>query len=158
MAAKVDGLEKLERKLKALASIQGPVRRRIREALATSGEQIASQMRAVAPSRTGALRASIKVVFGDYRPDNANVRGVGDSGRGDPDLTMRIVAGDATAFYAAFVEFGTSAHIAGGKFAGAQHPGAQKSPFFFPVYRANRRSVKARLGRAMRAGIKEAVA
>ncbi len=157
MGAKVENLERLERKLKALAAIRGPVRRRVRQALEQVGASVSGQMRAVVPSRTGALRASIRVVFGDFRQDNANVRGVGAAGRGDPDLSMRIVAGDATAFYAAWVEFGTAAHIAGGKFAGADHPGAAPSPFFFPVWRVNRRAAKARMGRAMRAGIKEAV-
>lgn len=157
MGARVENLAKLERKLKRLAEIRGPVRAKVRQALEQTGASVTGQMKALVPSRTGALRASIKVVFGDYAPDNANVRGVGGSGRGDPDLTMRIVAGDKNAFYARFVEFGTAAHVAGGKFAGADHPGAAPQPFFFPVWRVNRRPAKARMTRAMKAGIKEAV-
>ncbi len=159
MGAKVEGVEKLHRKLDRLASVKGPVRTRARAALEQSGASITGQMKAVVPTRSGALKASIRVVFGDFKQDNANVRGVssGGAGRGDPDLTMTLVAGDAKAFYAAFVEFGTAAHIAGGKFKGAEHPGADRSPFFFPVWRVNRRAAKARLTRAVRAGLKESV-
>jgi HK97 gp10 family phage protein len=160
MTAKVEGLEKLQRKLQKLAQIQGPVRRNVRASLEQTGGVVSGQMRAVAPEQSGALRASIRVVFGAYKQDNANVRGVGgdDDGAGDPDLTMRVVAGDARAWYAALVEFGTPPHINGGRFAGSQHPGATARPFFFPVWRANKRSAKSRMSRAMRKGIQESLA
>jgi HK97 gp10 family phage protein len=69
---------------------------------------------------------------------------------------MRIVAGDAKAWYARLVEFGTAPHVNGGRFAGTLHPGASPRPFFYPVFRANRRRARSRLTRAIRKGIKEA--
>lgn len=158
MTAKVEGLDRLQRKLERLAAIQGPVRRSVRASLEQTGGIVSGQMRSVAPSDTGALRASIRVVFGAYSQANANVRGVGGGGAGDPDLTMRVVAGDARAWYARLVEFGTAPHINGGRFAGTQHPGATPRPFFFPVWRANKRAAKARMSRAMRKGILESIA
>lgn len=157
MATRLEGQERLRRKLAKLAEIQGPVRKRIRDALAQNGAEISGQMRAVAPSRTGALRASIRAVFGEFRQANANVRGAGGQGAGDPDLTLRIVAGDAKAWYARLVEFGTAPHVNGGRFAGSLHPGSSPRPFFYPVYRANKRRARSRLTRAIKAGIRETV-
>jgi len=80
-------------------------------------------------------------------------------GAGDPDLTVTISAGNSGTRYAHLVEFGTSAHtITSDKPMGkngifgtvVHHPGAAPHPFFYPVYRANRRSVKARISRATR--------
>jgi HK97 gp10 family phage protein len=158
MTASVEGLDRLQRKMQKLAAIQGPVRRNVRASLEQTGGVVSGQMRAVAPNQTGALRASIRVIFGAYKQDNANVRGVGGGGAGDPDLTMRVVAGDARAWYARLVEFGTAPHINGGRFAGTQHPGATARPFFFPVWRANKRAAKARMSRAVRKGIQESIA
>lgn len=111
----------------------------------------------LAPRKTGALANSIGYTFGTYRADNANVRGVsGGGGAGDPDLSLTIHAGDAKAYYAAFVEWGTSPHTAGGKFKGAQHPGAAPEPFFYPAWRANRKRVKSRISRATTKSVRQA--
>lgn len=107
------------------------------------------------PKDSGALERSIRVVKGTYRPENANVRGVGGAGEGDPDLTVRVVAGDATAWYARLVEFGTAPHENKGKFGGTQHPGTKPQPYFFPAVRALRRRVKARVTRATKKAAKE---
>lgn len=111
----------------------------------------------LAPKKTGALANSIGYTFGTYRADNANVRGVaGGGGAGDPDLSLTIHAGDAKAYYAAFVEFGTSAHTAGGKFKGADHPGATAEPFFFPAWRSLRKRTKSRISRATKKSVQQA--
>jgi len=107
------------------------------------------------PKDSGALERSIRVVKGSYTPDNANVRGVGGAGDGDPDLTVRVVAGDATAWYARLVEFGTAPHINRGRFPGTQHPGTRPQPYFFPAVRALRRRVKSRITRATRKAARE---
>jgi HK97 gp10 family phage protein len=107
------------------------------------------------PKDSGALERSIKVVKGNYTPDNANVRGVGGAGAGDPDLTVRVVAGNAEAWYARLVEFGTAPHENKGKFAGTDHPGTKAQPYFFPAVRALRRRVKARITRATKKAVKE---
>ncbi len=148
------GREALLRKLKAMPPA---VRKEMRAALAIAADRIVATQKNLAPKRTGALAASIGYSFGSYTPANANVRGVASGGAGDPDLTVVIHAGDAKAYYAAWVEFGTASHVAGGKFAGARHPGAKASPFFYPGWRAHKRGVKSRLSRAMRKGLKEAV-
>ncbi|WP_461222623.1 hypothetical protein [Methylobacterium sp. CM6247] len=46
------------------------------------------------------------------------------------------------------MEFGTAPHINGGLFAGTQNPGAKAQPFFYPLYRAYKKRVKARVFRA----------
>jgi HK97 gp10 family phage protein len=160
--AKIKGRQSLARKLERLAAVNGPVRRRVKEALTQNGNEMTGQMKAVAPKNSGALAASIKAVFGAYTQANANVRGVGGGGAGDPDLTLRVVAGDAIAWYARLVEFGTKAprtvkNYFGNKgqvvTVGAMPP----RPFFFPVYRANKRRAKGRITRAMKKGMQEAV-
>ncbi len=126
----------------------------MREALETGAQQIVSTAKNLVPKDSGDLANSIGYTFGTYKPANANVRGVQAGGDGDPDLSVTIHAGDEKAFYAAFVERGTSPHDLGGRFKGAKHPGSQAVPFFYPAYRANKKSVKARITRAMNKAIK----
>lgn len=143
--------------LAKLKAIQGAPRRAARAALEESARQVVSTAKSLAPKKSGALVASIGYTFGDYRPDNANVRGVGAGRGGDPDLTVTIHAGSAKAFYASYIEFGTSPHDAGGKFKGAKHPGATAQPFFFPAFRAHKKSAKGRVSRAVKKAIKDSL-
>ncbi|MGE3245716.1 MAG: HK97-gp10 family putative phage morphogenesis protein [Beijerinckiaceae bacterium] len=53
---------------------------------------------------------------------------------GKHDLARNVVAGDDDAYYARWVEHGSDK--------------TRASPFFFPAYRALRRAIRARLGRA----------
>ena len=150
-------MEGRERVLRRLQAIQGAPRKAMRQAIEMGAQQIAASAKNLAPKKTGALAASIGYTFGSYKAANANVRGVSaGNGEGDPDLSATVHAGDAKAFYAAFLEFGVSPHKAGGMFEGAEHPGAQASPFFFPAYRMNKRSVKSRISRAAKKAIKDA--
>jgi HK97 gp10 family phage protein len=160
--ATIDGADRLQKKLARLAKIQGPIRTRIRAALEQNGAELTGQMKAVVPKDSGALARSIKAVFGGYTPDNANVRGVGTSGAGDPDLTLHVVAGDKDAWYARVVEFGTKEPRTVRNYFGKRGRkvtvGAMPPrPFFFPVYRANKRRARGRVTRAMIAGIAEAI-
>lgn len=142
--------------LKKLAALPSAVRSRVKQALAQSADEIVEAAKRLAPVDDGDLRRSIGSTFGAYKAENANVRGVSTGSEGgDPDLTVTIHAGDAKAFYAAFVEFGTAPHLNGGRFAGTRHPGSAARPFFYPAYRANRRKVKARISRAMTKAVKE---
>ena len=146
--------ERLLRKLKALPPA---VRKHMRAAIVAGAEQIVAAQKRLAPKRTGALAASISYTMGTYKAAGPYVRGVTSGiGPGDPDLTAVIHAGDSKAFYARWVEFGTAKHINKGLYAGSEHPGSRPEPFFYPGYRAQKRSVKARISRAMRKGIKEA--
>lgn len=142
MAKVVQGREALLAKLKAMAP---EAKSAIKQALAESADEITDMQRRLVPARTGALRDSIGSTFGTYKPENSNVRGVSASSEGgDPDLTVTIHAGNAKAWYAAFVEFGTAPHDIGA----GHHPGAAARPYFFPAYRALKRRVKSRITRA----------
>lgn len=57
-----------------------------------------------------------------------------------PAIRWRVVSGDAVAFYARFVEFGTAA--------AEGHGATPAQPYFFVSYRALRRRMKRRLGAA----------
>ena len=142
--------------LAKLKRIEGAPRKAMRAALARSADEIVTMQKHLAPKDSGALAASIGATFGDWKPANANVRGFGAARAGDPDLTVTIHAGDATAFYAAFVEFGTAPHAVGGMFEGAQHPGARPRPYFYPAWRANRKRAKAAVARAAGKAIRDA--
>lgn len=146
--AKVERLEQLRRKIKALSS--APMRSRIKQAIAEAADEIADAQRRLVPVRTGALRASIKVTFGARPAQSSAGLGAGGAAAGDPDLTAWITAGGGrSGWYARFVEFGTRPHTAGGKFKGARHPGARAQPFFYPAYRSLRRRAKSKISRAI---------
>lgn len=157
-----------ERALRKLAEMPKAVRRALAPAIEQGAAEIVDMQKRLAPEDSGDLKNSIRYVKGTYTPDNANVRGVGTSGAGDPDLTVHVVAGDASAWYARIVEFGSAPHQIKPKRAGgilkignrfaarANHPGAKATPFFYPAYRSLRRRVKARITRAAKKGIKEA--
>ncbi|EJW12736.1 phage protein, HK97, GP10 [Rhodovulum sp. PH10] len=155
MTAKMQGRERLLAKMAAIPKAQ---RAAMRPVLEEAAREVTSMQRRLVPVRSGALLRSIGYTFGRYRAENANVRGVSAGGDADPNLSVTLHAGDAEAYYAAFVEFGTSAHTAGGKFKGAHHPGSMARPFFYPVFRALRRRIKARITRAMRKAAREAAA
>lgn len=129
----------------------------MRQALEQGAQQIVSTAKNLVPKDSGDLERSIGYTFGNYTPENSNVRGVTAGGGGDPDLSVTIHAGDAKAFYAAFQEFGVSPHDAGGKFKGAKHPGNAAQPFFYVSYRMHRRSVKSRVSRAMNKAIRDSL-
>jgi len=148
MPTKVQNVERLKRRL---AAIPKAARKEIRAALEKGAQEIKTMARVMAPQDSGDLRESIDYTFGEYAPANSNVRGVvAGAGLADPDLSVTIHAGDAKAFYAAFIEFGTNPHPQGGQFAGTQHPGTAARPFFFPAYRLLKKRVKSRINRAVR--------
>lgn len=156
MATKAQNtLAKLKKQLQAMPK---EARRTIRKALEKGAYDIAESARAFAPVDDGDLRRSIDFTFGQYTPDNANVRGVGSTaGFHDKDLSVTVHAGDEKAYYASFVEFGTKAHPAGGKFKGATVPAIAAQPYFYPAYRANKKKVVAGVNRAITKAAKEAV-
>ena len=158
-----------DRLLKRLAKIQGAPREAIHDALRQGAQEVTAMQKRLAPHASGDLRNSIGYTFGSYRPENSNVRGMtASSGGGDPYLTVTVHAGNAKAYYAAFVEFGTSAHeikpqrpggllnIYGRLISSVNHPGATPQPFFFPGWRATRKRVKSRISRATTKSVKKA--
>ncbi len=154
---------------KRLAAIQGAPRKAIHEALKQGAEELTAMQRRLAPVKSGDLKNSIGYTFGAYRLDNANVRGVSaGGGAADPDLSVTIHAGDKKAWYAALVEFGTSAHMIKPKRPGGllniygrlipsvNHPGASAQPFFYPAWRAIRKRIRSRISRATTRSVKQA--
>jgi hypothetical protein len=105
------------------------------------------------PKDSGALERSIKAVKGKVNKRTAGLS-TGEV-QGDPDLSVTIVAGDETAYYARWVEFGTAPHQNGGMFKGSHNPGVRARPFFYPPIRALRRRVKSRITRATRKASRE---
>lgn len=129
----------------------------LREALKTAAEKLVHDLKIRvpvyagpetvrsdgSPIRPGALRDSIGWTWGDA-PKGSLV--LGQSPRiarigGREGIKITIYAGNAEAFYARWVEFGTW------KWAG--------SPFFFGTYRDHRRRIRGGITRALRKAIRE---
>ncbi|MGZ2403880.1 HK97-gp10 family putative phage morphogenesis protein [Rhizobium ruizarguesonis] len=148
----IKGLKELQRKLSRLPAV---AKARIRAAMEEGADEIVAMMRSLVATDSGDLRDSIAWTYG-RAPKGAMSLGKVQSVGGD--LTITIYAGNATAFYSRWVEFGTAAHTAGGKFAGATIPAIAASPFFFVSFRANRKKVKSRITRAINKAAKEVAA
>lgn len=143
MATKIRGRERLLAKMKALPP---QVRSAIKQALAQGADEITNMQKRLVPVDSGDLRDSIAQTWGAGKVRYSSLNAGAETG--DPDLTVRLSAGNSKVRYAHLVEFGTAPHINGGKFAGSQHPGTAAHPFFFPAYRALRKRVKSRITRA----------
>lgn len=152
MAGKIEGLDRLNRKL---AALPGVAQKRIREAMEQGADEIVSMMKSLCPTDSGDLRDSIAWTWGRAPKGAMTLAKVTQTGT---ENTLTIYAGNSEAWYSRFVEFGTAAHTAGGIFAGATIPAIPASPFFFVSYRANRRRVKGRITRAINKAAKEVAA
>lgn len=152
-------LARLERKLQRLPK---QAESRIRVAMEVAAEDIVRLAKSLAPFDTGELRDSIGWTWGAPPRGSLTLGKIARSALGK-SLTLTIYAGDEVAYYARWVEFGTAPHslakgadrsARGGRGKrqdqGAQHPGAAAHPFFFPAYRANLKSAKAKIRRAVR--------
>lgn len=146
------GLARLNRKLKKL-----PVQaeKRIKEAMEEGANEIVAMMKSLVAVDSGDLRDSIGWTWGD-RPKYSQVLATVKSK--DGKLVLTIFVGNTKVRYAHLVEFGTAAHINGGKFAGTEHPGTAAQPFFFVSWRALRRRTKSRISRAVTKSAKEVAA
>jgi HK97 gp10 family phage protein len=149
---KISNLDRFNAKLKALPQA---AKDEIQKAIAASADEIVDLQQRLVPVDDGDLRASIQWRWGDekreaYSQDMGTVRG-------NHALSARISAGNPKVRYAHLVEFGAAPHVAGGKFEGAQHPGAPAQPFFYPGFRTGKKRAKARISRAVRAAAKQAV-
>lgn len=136
-----------------------------RRALKKAAEPMRAKAEQYAPIDEGDLSSNIRIA----------VRATGEVGKAAYAATMRETGGDKVAavaalraaqrafkasnppailylgpvreqFYAKFVEFGTKPHKAGGKFAGAQHPGSAPDPFLRPAFDSEADATIARLG------------
>lgn len=144
-----------EKALRKLAAIPPVVRSAAKQALAQSADEITEAIRAAAPrGKTGELKKSVAQTWGGGKVRYSSLSGLtGESG--DPDLSVRISAGNSKVRYAHLVEWGVAPHINGGIFAGTEHPGTRAQPFFYPTYRRMRRRARSRISRAVTKAIKQ---
>lgn len=149
----IEGLNRLSKKLKV--TIPAVAHEAVQKALEASADEAVSTMKRLAPLDTGDLQMSISWTWGDA-PKGAIVLARSNRARRD-GARITIFAGGKDAYYARFVEFGTNAHIAGGKFAGALIPAIPAQPFFFPGWRLVRRKVKGRVTREITKQMKRLV-
>jgi HK97 gp10 family phage protein len=131
----VEGLAAFQRRWGAIPE---RVAMEVRNAMEEIAEEIVAQMYQVAPHVTGDLAGSIGWTWGDAPKGSLTLGAV--AGNEYATLRITIYAGGGKAFYARFQEFGTVNMPA--------------NPFFFPVWRAKRKSVRNRITRAMNKAIK----
>ena len=153
MTAKIIGLDRLKKKL---AKLPAAAQKRISEAMEQGADEIVGLMKSLCPRDSGALRESIAWTWGDAPKGALTLATV--KGKGGSDNVITVYAGNAEAYYARFIEFGTAAHTAGGQFAGSTIPAIPAQPFFFVSFRAMRRRVKSRVTRAINKAAKEVAA
>lgn len=146
-----------ERTLKILSAIPVSIRQAVRPAIEKQAGAIVDMQKRLVATDSGALQKSIRYEMGDVSLASSANLASGASGKGDPDLTATVIAGDSEAFYARFVEFGTSPHVNKGKFAGTENPGMAAQPFFYGPFRANKKKAKAAVSRAIGKAVKASV-
>lgn len=149
----VGGLDRLKAKL---AKFPESVKAATKAANETNADQLVDMMKRLVPVETGALKNAIHKEPGGTE---TSVRvAVGTLGGG---------IGSEDDYYARWVEFGTAPHsLEKGasrkrnkkQGQGAQHPGAKAKPFFYPSYRALKKTMKSRTSRAARKAIKDIAA
>lgn len=152
---KVQGLDRLNRKLKALPKA---AEEEISKAMEESANEIVALAKSLAPVESGDLQMSIGWTWGDAPKGSMVLGKVKSKGLGTGNLQITVFAGVGDAFYARFIEFGTSSHENKGKFDGSQHPGTSAQPFFYPAYRAARKRAKGRVTRAITRSAKKVAA
>ena len=143
---KITNLDRLNRKLKQLPAV---ARELIRAEMAKAADEIVGMMKRLAPvlavpikdRRSGALRDSIGWTWGAAPKGSVVVASVASK---SDDMRITIYAGNAEAFYARWVEFGTQK--------------MQAHPYFYVSWRANKRRTVRRLGKAVRDAAKKVAA
>lgn len=145
----LQGLPELRKKLEKLKRNTEP---HVRVAMEAAAETITDTMRRLVPVDKGDLRDSIGWTWGDAP------RGSISMSHSVGRMTITIFAGDEKAFYARWVEFGTAPHANEGRFQGTEHPGTIAQPFFYPAYRAHKKTVLAGMRKAIRNSVKQAIA
>lgn len=127
------GREALHRKL---AAMPAAIKQRVKQALATSADEIVTLAKSLVPRETGALANSIGWTWGDA-PDGSMALATAGAG----EFKITVYAGDDEAFYARWVEFGRE--------------GVEARGYLFPAYRTLRKRARSRISRAVGAALKE---
>lgn len=133
--SKVLGLESLKRKLLAIPE---EAKAEIRKAMESSADEIVRFAKSLAPVDTGDLQMSISWTWGDAPKGTMTLGSVVGNKN---DLVITIYAGGSEAYWARWVEFGTSKMKA--------------QPFFLPAYRSNRKRVRGRISRGINKAAKK---
>lgn len=127
-----------DRLAKRLAAIPPAVKAAVQPALIKSGDELVARMQALAPVRSGALKASIEATYpGQATPAYSQPGG----SRVAKENEVLVTAGNAEVRYPHLVEYGTS------------HSPAK--PFFWPAYRLTKQRIKNRLKRAVSKAVRE---
>lgn len=149
ISAKIRNKDKLFAKLSRLAP---EAAKEVGLAAQELGNEMVGIARNYAPKDSGDLSESIVMTPGGQvtpsysQPGGAQVV---------PEHAALITAGNTKVRYPHLVEYGARAHIAGGKFKGAQIPAIPPQPYFWPAFRMIRRRFRARMSRAVNKAAKE---
>lgn len=126
------------RPARRLAAIPEAVKQSVAPALLKSGEELRDRMRALAPERTGALKASIEVTPpGHATPPYSQPGGMTVV----PENAVYVTAGNEDVRYPHLVEYGTTE--------------AAAQPYFWPAYRLSRKRIATRVKRAIGKAVRE---
>lgn len=128
----VKNLDRLNKKFIRLS--EGAIET-IRPALAKGADAIVEMAKRFAPVDSGELRDSIGWTWGTDVPKGAIKLGTVGKSKKDPNLVITIFAGNDKVFWARWQEFGTTR--------------SKAHPYFFPAYRAQRKTVKSAIRRAI---------
>lgn len=146
MATRIQGVDRLKRKLRALPDA---AREEIAKAMEQSANEIVALMKSLVPVDTGDAQMSIGWTWGDA-PKGSMVLGTVRKGgfkggtKGAGNMVITIYAGGGEAWHARLVEFGTK--------------NMKAQPFFYPAWRALRRRVRGRTTRAINKSAKRIAA
>lgn len=149
VSMKVQRKEALYRKLGALGKATFE---EVKDANRQSADEMVDLARSYVAVRTGRLRDSI-VVTGPGALPPAYSQGAGH--QPVPEGAFVVSAGNSGVRYAHLIEYGTQPHVQGGMFAGGQHPGTPRRPFFWPAYRIIRKKLRRRISRALNAAVRK---
>lgn len=166
----VKGLDRLKRQIAALPRLQVEA---ASGALQQNAAELAGAIARAVPARGGDLAASVgwapagqspaTSASGAFRASSTSSTVV----KGGAGLAYEVYAGNNTAFYARFVEFGTAPGVRGEKATDPSgrerkvartHPGSRAQPFFFPTVRALKSRMKSRVVRSANKAAKAAAA
>lgn len=137
-----------------LTKVPVAMAKEVQGALAKSADDINKMQKRLVPKDSHDLEKSITWRWGDASKVKYS-QSFGAKGNGQ--FTVVLTAGNAKVRYAHLVEFGSSQHIAGGKFKGATIPSIPPHPYFYPAFRAKKKSAASRIKRAARKGAKIAI-
>lgn len=163
MASSILGKDRLR---KRLAELPQQITAEMKQALVDAANGITGEMKALIDNDPK-LQEATGWAFGPAKslPSGALHSGQEASGSSAGDeFIVTIYSGSWEAFWARWREFGTKPHSLAfgadrsrGKLQDRRphHPGAHASPYFYPVWRARKKEVLKKIGKAVNAAIKK---